>query len=322
MIRYPKISIVTPSYNQGKYIEQTIRSIINQGYPNLEYIIIDGGSTDNTIEIIKKYESHISYWVSERDNGQSDAINKGLRKCTGDIFNWINSDDYLQEDALFKIAEYFIKNPSTDMLCGWCSFFGEDTLPQKLQHRTEIFETVEETLAEQRINQPASFYKLSIIKSLGGVNEQLHYVMDLDLWFRYLCSRGQDKILLVDDLFAYFRLHNQSKTVSVLEGFRDEEKLLWHHLLMTLKIDQSISSFFKTSKSYNNSIDWKYNAINKHRLISSLCRKHIFHFYQAKNFKAAKAAFINQLKAGNIRLQRNYVGMFYHLFLNPFPSNR
>ena len=93
-LSYPKISIVTPSFNQGKYIEQTIQSVLTQNYPNLEYIIIDGGSTDKTVDIIKKYEQQLSYWVTEPDKGQTDAINKGFAKCTGEIFNWINSDDF------------------------------------------------------------------------------------------------------------------------------------------------------------------------------------------------------------------------------------
>src|SRR4051812_42913167 len=120
---FPKISIVTPSFNQGQYIEQTILSIINQGYPNLEYIIIDGGSTDNTFDIIKKYEKHITYWVSEADDGQSNALNKGLAKCTGDIFNWINSDDYLEQGTLFLIADIFNQDPATSLICGFGSIF-------------------------------------------------------------------------------------------------------------------------------------------------------------------------------------------------------
>ena len=91
--QFPKITIITPSYNQGQFIEETILSVINQGYPNLEYIIMDGGSTDNTVEVIKKYSDHINYWVSEKDKGQSNAINKGLHRATGDIINWLNSDD-------------------------------------------------------------------------------------------------------------------------------------------------------------------------------------------------------------------------------------
>lgn len=312
---YPKISIVTPSFNQGQYIEQTILSIINQGYPNLEYIIIDAGSTDDTIEIIKKYEHHISYWVSESDNGQSDALNKGLAKCTGEIFNWVNSDDYLEENALFKIADYFANNRRIDMVCGWCSLFDEDTLEETFKHRTEIFETLEETLVEQRINQPASFYRLSVVKGLGGVNPHLHYIMDLDMWFRYLAAFGQGRILLTDDLFAHFRLHNQSKTTQLQQKFREEEKVLWFHLLKQIGIGNPLRSFFDSSRNYAGFTKWNCSAIDKHNLINSLCKKNLFAFYKAKNFSAAKFAFRNQLRLGNIRFQRNYAGMFYNLFL-------
>lgn len=313
---YPKISIVTPSFNQGQYIEQTILSVINQGYPNLEYIIVDGGSTDNTVEIIKKYEQHISYWVSELDKGQSDALNKGLAKCTGDIFNWINSDDYLEENSLFKVAYYFTKNASVDVVCGWCSLFDGETLQESFKHRTELFETLEKTLVEQRINQPASFYKLSIIKSLGGINQDLDYVMDLDLWFRYLAAYGQQGILLVDDLLVHFRLHAESKTVGLQEKFREEEMLLWCHLLQQATIKNPLLCYFKTSEKYERFINWNCSAVNKKKLIDSLCEKYLFVFYKARNFRAARFAFLNQLMLGNIRLRRNYASMFYNLFLN------
>jgi len=314
MTVYPKISIITPSFNQGQYIEQTILSIINQNYPNLEYIIIDGGSTDNTTDIIKKYEPFISYWTSEPDRGQSDALNKGLAKCTGDIFNWINSDDYLEENALFKVAEHFTNNPASELVCGWCSLFDEETLKESFKHRTEIFKTLEETLVEQRINQPASFYKLSIVKKIGGINDQLNYVMDLDLWFRYLVTRGQKNILVVDDLLAHFRLHDQSKTIKLLPEFRKEEKLLWHHLLQQIKIDDPLRAFFSVSTPYNNLIKWDCSAVNKQKLIDALCKRYFFDWYKSGNRSVAKFAFMNQLKAGNITLGRNAAALFYNLF--------
>ena len=114
---YSTISIITPSYNQGQFIEQTINSVLDQNYPNLQYIIIDGGSTDDTVSIIKKYEHHLTYWVSEKDTGQASAINKGLQHCTGEIFNWLNSDDYLQPGALQKIANAFSEK-TVDLVAG------------------------------------------------------------------------------------------------------------------------------------------------------------------------------------------------------------
>jgi glycosyltransferase involved in cell wall biosynthesis len=118
-MNWPKISIVTPSFNQGQYIEETILSVLSQNYPNLEYIIIDGGSTDDTVEIIKKYESRITYWVSEPDRGQSHAINKGLQKCTGEIFNWLNSDDWYMPGALFDVANAFRINSRAQFVSGY-----------------------------------------------------------------------------------------------------------------------------------------------------------------------------------------------------------
>lgn len=123
----PKISIVTPSFNQGKYLEKTILSVLEQDYPNLEYIIIDGGSTDNSVEIIKKYEKHLAYWVSEPDRGQSHAINKGFGHATGEILGWLNSDDYYAPGAPQAIAEAFLANPDVGAIVGAGEFLFEDT---------------------------------------------------------------------------------------------------------------------------------------------------------------------------------------------------
>ena len=117
-VLWPKISVVTPSYNQGQFIEQTIRSVLLQGYPNLEFIIIDGGSDDNTLEIIRKYENWLTYWVSEPDRGQSHAINKGIRRATGEILLWLNSDDLVLPDAFNTVVSKFVENPEVRLIIG------------------------------------------------------------------------------------------------------------------------------------------------------------------------------------------------------------
>ena len=137
-MNYPRISIVTPSFNQGKYIEQTIQSVLSQNYPNLEYIIIDGGSTDGTVEIIKKYEQQLTYWISEPDKGQTDAINKGFAKCTGEIFNWINSDDYYSPNSLHIVAEVFSENPTAKVVCGLENGFYNEQQSKIVNHPGSI----------------------------------------------------------------------------------------------------------------------------------------------------------------------------------------
>lgn len=213
-IDYPKISIVTPSYNQGQFIEETIRSILLQNYPNLEYIIIDGGSNDETVEIIKKYGKWITYWVSEPDNGQSHAINKGLSKCTGTVFNWLNSDDYFTPNALEVVGANFFKS-GCDALIGHVKDF-----PKPLVYRTRV-RSLEETIAYANLVQPGTFFSLETIKILGGVHEDCNYMMDAELWLKFLFTYGIEKVSKVDDIFVNFRFHADSKTVS-----QNEKQLL------------------------------------------------------------------------------------------------
>ncbi|MEP7108254.1 MAG: glycosyltransferase family 2 protein [Ferruginibacter sp.] len=215
MKTYPRISIVTPTYNQGKYIEQTICSVLDQNYPNLEYIIIDGGSTDHTVDIIKKYESRLKYWISEADEGQADAINKGFARSTGEIFNWLNSDDYYEPGALFQIGSLFNQNPQINVVCGKEWGF-KDTKPhERILHpgsiiRQNVFETIQTGI----IDQPCTFFRKEALDELFPLDISLHYVMDRQLWWNYLLKYGQQDILQIDDVITNFRLHTHSKTVS------------------------------------------------------------------------------------------------------------
>ena len=218
--KFPKISIVTASFNQGNFIEETIQSVLNQNYPNLEYIIIDGGSTDNSVEIIKKYQKHLTYWVSENDKGQANAINKGLKLCTGEIFNWLNSDDYLEPGALHKIAEAFEDN-NVNIVAG------------KVRN---YLTNIDEIIPNQKLNaqglmcwepgvkfvQPGVWMRREFIEKCGGIDEQFHYAFDWDLYIRYLYCFPQVKE--IDDLLVHFRLHENSKTHSLLEKFAIEER--------------------------------------------------------------------------------------------------
>jgi glycosyltransferase involved in cell wall biosynthesis len=309
----PKISIVTPSFNQSNFLEQTILSVISQNYPNLEYIIIDGGSTDRTIDIIKKYENYIQYWVSEPDNGQSDALNKGLDKCTGVVFNWINSDDYLEPGALHKVAQAFIDNPKALQICGYTRLFENGTDTTLLNHRCELFQNLEKSIVNQRINQQGTFYNLRAIKALGKINNSLHYVMDLELWLKFLCFYGQDNIILIDDLLAHFRLHPNSKTVEFEERFRKESNGVYHHLLKQLQSPAAILRHFVENEQYVKGC-WNFNAVRKQQLFAEITSHYFFDFYKNANMAALRYAFLRLIPAGKIQWNKHIIRIFIKAF--------
>lgn len=234
----PKITIITPSFNQGQYIEETILSVINQGYPELEYIIMDGGSTDNTVDVIRKYEQHIAYWVSEKDSGQSNAINKGLKRATGAIINWVNSDDQLMPGALHKVAEYFLKNPDAVMVHGRITYFGEGI--HEFQSRNLPAKDLSTRyVAHICMPQPACFFSRRLIDEQGPLDESLHFSMDTDLFVR---AGLHYDILQVDDVFARFRLHANSKSVSAFsKRFLSDNRLIFSRVLATLNADREIN---------------------------------------------------------------------------------
>ena len=231
---YSKISIVTPSFNQGKFLEQTILSVINQKYPNLEYIIIDGGSTDNSVDIIKKYENHLTYWVSEKDNGQSDAINKGIKKCTGEIFNWLNSDDYYADGVFQEVAQSF--SGGVDVVCGKHNFLypdGSNAYSTKFPHSADICEVISST----KYLQASTFYRLDFMRKINGVNPMLHHSMDFEMWVKYLFMYGLSKIKINNNFTVNYRIHNSSKTFLSPESFESDQ----------LKIFISIVSKFNSN---------------------------------------------------------------------------
>jgi glycosyltransferase involved in cell wall biosynthesis len=255
----PKISIITPSFNQGPYIEETIRSILLQGYPNLEFIVMDGGSTDETVEILKKYDRFISFWTSQRDAGQSDAINQGIERATGDIFNWINSDDLLAPNALRHLAAIFQKNPDAQAVCGNYLFIGTG-IPSTQPQRLLMFSTVEKTLALGGMSQPSLFWRLDTIKQLKGVNQKLHYTMDWELWHRFFLTIPQPKVVLTNAILAHFRWHETSKSVSAAPRFHSEQFGLFSFILSKMP-----EKFRVVVAEMNQQIPPQYQAENEQK---------------------------------------------------------
>jgi len=217
---WPKISIVTPSFNQGQFIEETIRSVLLQNYPNLEYIIMDGGSTDNSVEIIRKYEAWLAYWVSEKDSGQSNAINNGFMLSTGEIMGWLNSDDSYNKNALSKIAIIFDNKDEFNWLVGATYIINKEGKLLKIQHSPDPISNKTFFLYQKYwIPQPSTFWNRKIWQQSGPLSEDLNYVMDVDLFFNFFL-KNQPKI--TQYLISFYRQHNTSKTVGQQEKSNKE----------------------------------------------------------------------------------------------------
>jgi glycosyltransferase involved in cell wall biosynthesis len=205
---YPKISIITPSYNQGLFLEETILSVIGQNYPNLEYIIIDGGSTDNSVEIIKKYEKHLFYWVSEKDHGQSNAINKGFAKATGDIMGWINSDDYYLPGCFYYAATKM--NPDAlEILTGNCFQFYHDK-PKAWGTDISKDHSKYDLCLFDYISQPSTFWTRKVWEKNGPLNENFHFVFDWELFIK--AKKSNANFIITDKYISGYRFHNAHKT--------------------------------------------------------------------------------------------------------------
>lgn len=204
-----KISIITPSFNQGQFIEQTIQSVLSQNYSHLEYIVMDGGSTDNTLSILKKYDGKLK-WFSKKDKGQSDAINKGLRMATGDIVGWLNSDDYYLPETLKKVAEVFEKNKEVQWITG--DYLIVDEQGKEIQSFVRFYKKLLSRFfplsRANYINQPSTFWKSDFQKKAGYLNEDLHYCMDYDLWLRFM---KQSPVQIISFPLSAFRIHKASK---------------------------------------------------------------------------------------------------------------
>jgi glycosyltransferase involved in cell wall biosynthesis len=229
-MHHPRITIVTPSFNQGPFLEATIQSILGQNYPNLEYIIMDGGSRDNSVDIIRKYEKQITYWQSGPDQGQSDAICQGFGRATGDILNWINSDDLLAPGALQHIAELYAENPRADVFAASTEHFTDNpscTFTKKTPKGWSPASFLGTSGSRDFVfNQPGVFFTRKIYETIGGINKDLHICMDFDMFLR-ICE--QDPVIAYSNrTTALFRHHGGSKTTggSLKNSIREQEERL------------------------------------------------------------------------------------------------
>lgn len=215
----PKVSIITPSYNQGRFIEDTILSILNQNYPNLEHIVIDGGSSDNTIEILQRY-THIK-WISERDRGQSDAFNKGLKLAGGEIIGWLNSDDLYADSAIQKVVQAFHDDPSVDVVYGNCYYVDEnnEVIRKYISGSFDLKRLL--TCGYCYIPPMSTFIKKEVFKKLDyPLDENLHFCMDHDLFIRI--ANAGFRFKYIPEYLSSFRRSSLNKTTIGIKKMRRE----------------------------------------------------------------------------------------------------
>jgi glycosyltransferase involved in cell wall biosynthesis len=215
--------VVTVSFNQAAYLEETLRSVLDQNYPNLEYIVVDGGSTDGSVEIIQKYAARLAWWVSEKDEGQSQALNKGFQKSTGSILTWLNSDDRLAPGSLFTVAQQFLLH-APDLVAGRCARVADrEPQPHHIHRSVLSFGTLQALPLPELLDldqcwlkgwffhQPEVFFTRDVFDRAGGrLREDLYFSMDYDLWVRM--ARAGARILPLPEILAIFREHPQQKT--------------------------------------------------------------------------------------------------------------
>jgi glycosyltransferase involved in cell wall biosynthesis len=269
----PKVTIVTPSYNQADFLEETMLSVLNQTYPNIEYIVVDGGSTDGSVDIIKKYEDRLVWWVSEPDNGQSDAINKGFSHATGQIYNWLNSDDILYPEAVSVAVHFMQKYPQYELV------YGDRVVIDNKGRILDVFEpvSVSKRMARfaLRIPQETTFFTSRIWHKVGGLNTELHFVMDSDLWYRFL---EETRFFHIPVFMGAYRNHDESKSVYGL-GKEKSDKAMEEIKYLRKNYSSILSdySFLRKMVRYFNLIRQAYERNRRiRRLIKEEVQEHLY----------------------------------------------
>ena len=250
-VALPSIGIVTPSFNQGPYLEETIRSVLLQGYPNLEYIVMDGGSTDDSVSIIQKYADFLTHWESRSDNGQADAIKRGFAMGKGEILGWLNSDDYLMPAALNTVVTRFLKDQSMQMLIG--SGWVVDEVGRKLKKMYSYPASFESLLHHgQFFNQMSTFWKRDLYDQVRGIDDSLRFCFDYDLFLKMAKVNPPD---ITDKILSSFRFHGGSKTSTIWnEVAIPEAALVRSKYLGTIELQCDNSDVVNAKDGYHRSV--------------------------------------------------------------------
>ena len=291
-MKYPKISIVTPSYNQDQYLEDTILSVLGQGYPNLEYLIYDAASTDNSVAIIKKYENQLFHWVSEKDNGQADAINKGFEKATGEILMWLNSDDVLMPNVLHFIAEQYI-GKGDGIYFGNCIHFKENSNGSLYSSGSNVaasFDAIPLELADTVI-QPSSFWSKKTWLQNGILTDNLHFCFDWEWFLR--AKTNNIPFYSINKSISLYRIHDAHKTG--IGGKKRQEELFKVYEMYSAKY----AALYELVRNEN--FDFTFTEEVLFRICKLLFRRdfsrtHFFKILKHKKYKLYTIEEINAIK--------------------------
>jgi len=203
---FPLVSIITPSYNQARFIEATLRSVLEQDYPNIEYLVVDGASTDGSVDIIRRYADRLAWWISEKDSGQSEAVNKGLRRARGEIVGWLNSDDLYLPDAVSAAVAAFRSHPEAGLVYGDALAIDADSKPFNVMHASQY--TLADLMAFSIICQPAAFMRRSVLEQVNYLDPSYHLLMDNLLWV-HMAQKAP--LIYIPQTWAAARYHEQAK---------------------------------------------------------------------------------------------------------------
>ena len=249
----PLVSIVTPSFHQARYLEQTMRSVLEQDYPRIEYLVIDGASKDGSVDIIKKYEGKLAYWVSEKDTGQAEAINKGLSRATGEIVAWLNSDDYYLPGAVSSAVKIFEANPDVALVYGDMLAVDENGRTTNSMKYTQL--SLADLLCFQIIGQPSVFFRRDALQMAGLLDTAFHFLLDHHLWIRIA---QQGSILHVPQVWSAARYHAEAKNVAKAAEFGREAFRILEWAKGQPGLMETLSGVERRARASANRVDARY----------------------------------------------------------------
>lgn len=262
---------------------------------DVEHIIIDGGSTDGTVDLIRKHENKLAFWTSETDRGQSHAINKGLQRASGNWFNWLNADDQLTENALQTVFETATVN--SQVVIGKCMHINTNAKIMD-EGSARIWNSLEATLGNYSMGQPSVFYRTEAVKQLGGVNENLHLCLDMDLWFRFLLKHGQSQIQTTEKILSRFLIHETGKSTAKAHEMEAEKYGTYRALLRDLELPEILQNFFAKFPT-TDTIEYVLpRDLNKNELLSNFAWHLMVEAYENNKMEQCRA-YLEVVKKGS-----------------------